>query len=114
MATVLTVVTPDVNGEVTTKVAAAAAGTGNKFINTGKETIHYKNGSGAPINVLLKAPNRADGRTVADISVAVAAGAEASFGPFPPYFTDSDGYMTTDVSLATTVTVSVTKFVPSF
>ena len=114
MATELTVVTPDVNGAVTTKVAAAANGTGNKFINTGNETIHYKNGSGSSIDVLLKAPNRADGRTVADISVAVAAGAEASFGPFPPYFTDSNGFMNTDVSVATTITVSVTKFVPGF
>lgn len=56
----------------------------DKLPNTGKEFVFVKNGSGGPINVTAVTTIQVDGQNVADLVVAVADGASALIGPFPP------------------------------
>lgn len=87
--------------------AAAAAGGGDKFLNTGNELLYIKNGGGSPITLTLDAQT-VSGLTITDPTVTVAAGAEKIVGPFDPrYFSDSSGFLNLSYSAVTSVTVAV-------
>ena len=104
MAT-LTVITPTYAGA--TFSPAAAAGGGDKFVNTGNELLYIKNGGGSSINLTLDAQAVA-GLPITDPVIAVAAGAEKIVGPFDPrYFTDASGFLNLSYSGVTSVTVAV-------
>lgn len=104
MAT-LTVITPTYAGAVFSP--AAAAGGGDKFVNTGNELLYIKNGGGGSITLTLDAQT-INGLTITDPTVTVAAGVEKIIGPFDPrYFTDSSGFLNLSYSAVTSVTVAV-------
>lgn len=87
--------------------ATAAAGGGDKFLNTGNELLYIKNGGGSPITLTLDAQTVA-GLAITDPTVSVAAGAEKIVGPFDPrYFSDSSGFLNLSYSAVTSVTVAV-------
>lgn len=104
MAT-LTVIVPTYSGVNLGPVAAA--GGGDKFVNTGNELIYIKNASGVSINLTLDAQAVA-GLPITDPVIAVAAGAEKIVGPFDPrYFTDASGFLNLSYSAVTSVTIAV-------
>lgn len=71
--------------------AVAAAGGGDSFLNTGKEFLYVKNGSGGSITVTVVTQVTVDGQSVADLAVAVGAGASKLIGPFPNgYYNDTN------------------------
>lgn len=97
--------TPTTSGAVLTYNAAALT---NSIANSGRTLVLVKNDSVASINVTAKATATADGNAVADKVVAVAAGAEKVFGPYPPsVYNYSDGTMEIDISVITSVTMAV-------
>lgn len=104
MAT-LTVITPTYAGS--TFSPAAAAGGGDKFVNTGNELLYIKNGGGSTITLTLDAQT-VNGLTITDPTVSITAGQEKIIGPFDPrYFTDSSGFLNLSYSAVTSVTVAV-------
>jgi hypothetical protein len=104
MAT-LTAIVPTVAG--VSLGSAAAAGGGDKFLNTGNELLYIKNGGGSTITLTLDAQT-VSGLTITDPTVSVAAGAEKIVGPFDPrYFCDANGYLNLSYSAVTSVTVAV-------
>lgn len=89
---------------------AAAAGGGDKFTPSRDTYIHAKNGSGGSITVTIVTPkNTSYGAAIADIAVAIAAGAEKVIGPFPyEHFADTDdGLGDITYSGVTSLTVGV-------
>lgn len=94
---------------------AAASGGGDKFVNTGKELLLVKNGSGGSINVTIATPNTVDGLTIADKVIAVADGKTAVLGPWPPatYSNASDSKKAAvTYSGTSSVEVAVVKITP--
>jgi hypothetical protein len=91
---------------------AAAGGSGDKFVNTGREFIHVKNASGSSINVTISSgTNKCSfGITNAahDMVVAVAAAGDKMIGPFSvQQFNDANNAVNVSYSLNTSVTVAV-------
>ena len=104
MAT-LTVITPTYAGA--TFSPAAAAGGGDKFVNTGNQLLYIKNGGGSTITLTLDAQT-VNGLTITDPTITVTAGQEKFAGPFDPrYFTDNSGFLNLSYSAVTSVTVAV-------
>ena len=60
---------------------AAAAGGGDTIAPDDRTFLHVKNGSGASITVTVVTPGTVGGLAIADLSVAVAAGADRMVGP---------------------------------
>lgn len=90
---------------VTTLPVTPTATHGNKFLNDGKTYLEVANGSGDSINVVIDAPGSVDGFAVADLTVAVAAGARKKIGPFTGTFNQADGYVWAVCSAVTSVTI---------
>jgi hypothetical protein len=89
---------------------AAAAGGGDQWLNTGKELLTVKNGSGSSINVTLDIQSTVDGAAVTDPVVAVGAGVTKLIGPFPTnIYNDGNGMAKVSYSSATSVTVKVVR-----
>lgn len=87
--------------------AAAAAGGGDRFLNTGNEQLYIKNAGGGSINVTIDAQTDG-GVSYTDPVVAIAAGAEKLIGRFDPRkFNDSSGYVNISYSGVSSVTVAV-------
>lgn len=88
--------------------ANAAAG-GDTFTPSNETILHVKNGSGSAMTVTVATPGTEIGLDIADVEVAVAAGAEAMIGPFPhEHFADpADGQAHVTYTDATSVTVAV-------
>jgi hypothetical protein len=88
--------------------AAASAG-GDKFTPGDHVVLHVKNGSAGSVTVTVVTPGLVDGLAIADVSKAIAAGAEAFIGPLPAdLFRDSDdGYGDVTYSASASVTVAV-------
>lgn len=87
---------------------------GNMFDNLGDEIIHVKNGGAGAINVTLPTPATQAGLAVADLVVAVPAGAERLIGRLSPgTFNQPSGadedrvYL--DYDVVTSVTVAVLR-----
>ncbi len=107
---ILTVVKPSLTGADPAFVAAA--GGGDSFPNTGKETVHVKNGGGSEITPTFDAPGTCDFGVAAnaahDASGPVPAGGTRVYGPFAPAkFNDGNGRVQISYSGVTTVTVAV-------
>lgn len=89
----------------------------DKFPEDGKQLtfLHVKNGSGGSINVTIskqvstKTVPGVGSLAVADIVVAVAAGAEKFIGPFPAAYVDSSGFVNVAYSAITTVTAAAVE-----
>lgn len=106
--TALAVQAIDVDG-ITPSYAAANVD-GNSVANTGDQFVHVKNGSASSVTVTIPTPAKVQGVDVADITVAVAAGAEAMIGPFPAgLFNQSGGVVYINYSAVTSVTVAAFK-----
>lgn len=91
--------------------AAAAAGGGDTFANTGSELFYIVNGGGSPITVTFATGTYFGGEPITARAVAVANGATKIVGPFRP-----DIFGTTvsvSYSAVTSVTVAVFKPVPA-
>jgi hypothetical protein len=89
---------------------SAANADGHSIANDGRVFHHVKNGSGSSINVTMPTPVTVDDLAVADLVVAIAAGAEKMIGPFPPgIYNQADGTMHVDYSAVTTVTVAAVR-----
>ena len=87
---------------------AAASGGGDQFANDGRQFVHRKNGSGSSITATFVTPRTVDGQGVADLAVAIPAGAERIVGPFPKAtFNDEDGNVAITYSGVTSLTVGV-------
>lgn len=88
---------------------AAAAGGGDTFPGTGRETLIVTNGSGASINVTLATFKTVNGLAVPSRVVAVAAGATKHIAVGPEHVDPADGNVDVTYSDVTTVTVGVTR-----
>lgn len=85
--------------------------TGDTWVNTGKEFVIIKNGSGSSINVTLDIQATIDGVSPTDPVVAVAAGAQKLMGPFPVgIYNDPSGNAKVTCSAVTSVTLNVLKY----
>jgi len=91
-------------------VAGASVAASDTFTNTGAEVAIIFNGSGSPITATFTTSATLDGLAVADLAVAVAAGARTAVGPFPRYAYGST--VTVVCSATTSVTAAVLKVVP--
>lgn len=91
---------------------AAAAGGGDKFSPSDRTFLHIKNGGGGSITATIVTPlEAAPNIAMADIAVAVGAGAEKMIGPFQTsLFQGSDGLADVTYSGVTTVTIGVFRF----
>lgn len=86
--------------------AVAAAGGGDSFVNTGKEFLLIKNGSGGSITVTFVTQIQVDGQAVGDLAVAIAAGVTKLIGPFPKgYYNDGTDEVQVTYSGVTSLTV---------
>lgn len=80
------------------------------FSNTGDIIIHVKNADVSANTVTVVSTKTVDGLAVADVSVAVSAGAEAFIGPFDPRtFNNASGNVTVQHSNTTSNTIAVIK-----
>jgi hypothetical protein len=121
MTTALTVQPIVLAGLTEALVAAALSMT---MPNNGQQFLKVANGSGSGITVTITAyprtsgvipgPGGTPGTLVAENPViAIAAGATADIGPFPPgAFNDSTGQVDIAISAITTVTVGAFQFQP--
>lgn len=90
--------------------AAVDSVNGMQFMSTGRRRLIVNNGSGAGITVTVKTPATADGLTVSDRVVAVAAGKLAVVWESPSGNNrQSDGRVYVDFSASATVTAVVVE-----
>ncbi len=91
---------------------ASAAGGGDSFVNTGRQLIHVKNGSGSPMTVTVDDPNSAEplGSTTfdPDVEIIVTNAEERFIGPFDVVRFGSSVALT--YSLETSVTLAILQF----
>lgn len=110
---ILTVVTPDVNGE-DPGFATAAAG-GDSFPNTGKEFVHIKNANATLARtVTFDSPGTCSFNLAAnaahDQAVSIPASSQRVIGPFPPgRFNDTNGRVQMTYSSEADLTIAVLK-----
>jgi len=89
---------------------AACAGGGDDFLNTGREMVHIKNGSGGALVVTFVTPKTYQGVALADPTVSVGAGSEEMIGPFPPgIFNGAAALLSMTYSGVTSLTIAVIK-----
>jgi len=105
MAT-LTVQTP-LRADNQTEPEACANG-GDDFVNTGKELLVFKNGSGSQMTLTIATQQTVDGEAVADKTIDVPAGETQLFGPWPTsIYNDSNAKVQLTYSDETSCTVLV-------
>jgi hypothetical protein len=95
-------------------IATAAAGGGDKWINTGAEIFYVNNAGGSPCVVtwVFNAQQAIDGQVPANKTVSVAGGKSGIFGGFPTgLFNDANQFMNVTYNQVTTVTVAVLRYV---
>lgn len=87
---------------------SSASGGGDKFAASAKTFVHVKNGGGGSVTPTFVTSAVEAGLALADLAVAVAAGAERFYGPFPDeLFRGSDGLCSVTWSGTTSVTFAV-------
>ena len=87
---------------------SAASASGDSFVNTGREFLHVKNGSGSSVTVTIATEQTVEGLAVADATVTIPAGEDRFIGPFATNtFNDSDRQVNFTYSSETSVTVAV-------
>lgn len=87
----------------------AVTANNDAVVNNGRRVVHVKNGSGGSINVTENIGQTVDGQTAAPKVVAIAAGAEKFFGPWPSSYNQPDG--SNQVFVDYSATASVTRAV---
>jgi hypothetical protein len=90
-------------------ISLSAANADGSFVpNNGRVYLHVKNGDVSSKTVTVAAQLRpVSGLAIADVTVSVAASAEALIGPFPPeVFNDAAGRLVVSYSAVTSVTVA--------
>jgi hypothetical protein len=104
-----TVATKQIVRAGTTPTYAAASAGGDKVTPGGSTFLHVKNGSAAAITCTVATPGSVEGLAVADLAVAVAAGAEVLIGPISSgLFRDpADGLAAISWSASASVTFAV-------
>jgi len=100
-----------VNTAGATVSAAAAAGGGDTFANTGKELFYVVNGGGSPITVTFATGTYFAGEPITARAVTVNNGVTKIVGPFRPDIFGTTVAVT--YSGVTTVTVAVFKPTPA-
>jgi hypothetical protein len=87
---------------------SAVSGGGDK-VSPGDHTfLHLKNGNASACVVTIVTPITEGGFAVADLSLSVAAGADAFIGPITAaLFRDTDGYASVTYSVSSSVTAAV-------
>lgn len=89
--------------------SAASAG-GDKFTPGARTFLHVKNASGGAVTATIVTPGTVIGQAIADVAVAVPAGAERLIGPFPAeHFAGSDGLASVSWSASASVTFAVAR-----
>jgi hypothetical protein len=90
----------------------AAAGGGDEFVPGDETYLHVKNGSGGSITVTIVTPRTAKGQAIADVAVAIAAGAEKLIGPFPDedYADPSDPNRRADITYSGVTSLTIGCF----
>lgn len=102
----ITPVAPALTGATLALGAAAASDTFER--RQGDSVLVVNNASGGSINVTIVSRATPDaGEAVADLVVAVPAGAQKMIGPFPQQFEDASGLVTANFSATASVTRAV-------
>ena len=109
---VLSIVTPDIDGE--SPGFAAAASSGDKFANDGNTYVRIKNGQLSARTITFDSPGKCSFDLAAnaahDAVIVVAGNSELEVGPFErDRFNDGDGRVAMTYSSAASVTLSVVK-----
>lgn len=90
--------------------AAPTVGTGDTFLNTGREAILVNNAIDAPLTVTIETPATVDGLAITDRVVAVGAEKIALLGPFPrATYNNTEGKLKITCSAVASVTLAVIK-----
>jgi hypothetical protein len=87
----------------------AVSANNDAVVNNGRRFVHVKNASGGSINVTENFGSTIDGQAVAAKVVAIAAGADKFFGPWPASYNQTDG--SNQVWIDYSATASVTRAV---
>jgi hypothetical protein len=85
----------------------AVSANNDQITNNGRRVVHVKNGSGGSINVTENIGGTVDGQAATARVVAVAAGADKFFGPWPVGVNQADGTVWIDYSATASVTRAV-------
>lgn len=86
---------------------AAAAG-GDDFVNTEKQFIHIKNGSGADITLSIITPGTIDTCLITNRTVVIPAGEQRIIGLFPAqYYNDANGKVSLTYSDVTSLFIAI-------
>ena len=89
--------------------ASSANADGHSLVNTDRNAalfIYVNNGGGGSIDVTVQTPGTVRGNAIADVVVAVGAGAAKLIGPFPAsIYNQSEGTVYVDFSGVSSVTV---------
>lgn len=111
MATLATQDIPMVSPGLTPSYAAATGG-GDFFTPDSDTFLHVKNSDSSSHNVIVTTPGTYGGLQIGDPTIAVAAGTERMFGPFPAQlFADStnSGLAAITYSSATGMTIAALR-----
>ena len=88
----------------------SANGGGDQFLNTGREVIYVKNGSGGSITLTLAPAGTPGGLALATIAIAIAAGVEKIIGPLDTgLFNNASGMVTMTYSGVSSLTIAVMR-----
>lgn len=87
-------------------VYTAVTANNDAIVNNGRRFVHVKNGGAGSLNVTENFGPTIDGQTVAAKVVAMPAGTDRFFGPWPATYnqTDGTGQVYLDYSVITSVT----------
>ncbi len=106
--TAITVQEIDIDG--LSPVFSASVADGEKFLNSGDQFLHVKNGGGSPITVTIQTPAQIESIDIAEVEVTIPASEERIIGNFSPsIFNQSDGMVYVDYSAVTSVTSALFK-----
>lgn len=95
-------------------VGVACASGGDIFPNSGQECIDIFNGDSGSHNVTIVSQETIEGRAIAALTVAIAAGVTKRIGPFRPgIYNDVDGNVHLTYSAVTSQTIKVVKQTPA-
>ncbi len=91
---------------------AVSVSSSDKFANNGSTHVHIINGNGSSLTVTIVFPAGAavDGTSPTNKTITIASGKSYVAGPFPTgIYNDSDGYVTLNFSLTSSVKVLAYK-----
>ena len=90
---------------------AVAAG-GDKFANSGRESIVVFNGNAGSLTVTADIIEAVDGQAITDRTWTLATQASLIIGPFPQAYNDAGGFLNLTYSVSTGVLIFVLQIIP--